>query len=418
MSAARIGFVVKTFPKLSETFILGEILGLERMGLALEIFALQRPGETLHHGKVGQVRARLRYLSDNLLSGTSHLVKDHLATALRYPLRYLRGLTFAFRRESNAGWNIFAHAVALARMARRAGITHLHAHFASESASVAELAARLAAITYSISAHAKDIYTTGAPALQRKLQGARFTVTCTECNRAHLEALAGPDAGVFRMYHGIDLERFAPDRRQPANPPLILSVGRLRAKKGFATLVRACALLRDQGVAFRCEIVGYGEDHLKLQRLIGDLGLADRVALAGKMNHEQLIHRYRDATLFALPCEIAQDGDRDGIPNVLLEAMATELPVVATAVSGIPEVVVHEDNGLLVPPQDAPALARAMHGLIADAALRARLGASARRTVAKLFCNENNLKLVHRLLSRAAAGPAPVVERGDEQAYA
>jgi glycosyltransferase involved in cell wall biosynthesis len=418
MSTARIGFVVKTFPKLSETFILGEILGLERMGLALEIFALQRPGETLHHCEVGKVRARLRYLSDGLLSGTSHLVKDHIATALRHPLRYLRSLNIAFRRESSAGWNVFAHAVTLARMARRAGITHLHAHFASESASVAELAARLAAITYSISAHAKDIYTTGAPALQRKLQGARFTVTCTECNRAYLEKLAGPDAGVFRMYHGIDLERFAPGHRPPANPPLILSVGRLREKKGFATLIRACALLRDQGVAFRCEIVGYGEDHLKLQRLIGDLGVEDRVVLAGKMNHEQLVHRYRDATLFALPCEIAQDGDRDGIPNVLLEAMATELPVVATTVSGIPEVVVHEDNGLLVPPQDAPALAWTMRRLIADASLRARLGASARRTVAKLFCNENNLKLVHRLLSRAAAGPAPVVEPGDEQAYA
>ena len=122
--------------------------------------------------------------------------------------------------------------------------------------------------------------------------------------------------------------------------------------------------------------------------------------------------------MFALPCQVTEDGDRDGIPNVLLEAMSIELPVVATAVSGIPEIVVHEDNGLLVPSQDAPMLAQAMQRLIADAALRARLGANGRRTVAKLFCNENNLKLVYRLLSRAAAGSASVFDLGDERSYA
>jgi glycosyltransferase involved in cell wall biosynthesis len=412
MSAGGIGLVVKTFPKLSETFILGEILGLERMGLALEIFSLRRPGEALRHGEVSQVRARVRYLSDDAPPGTVRLARDHAAAALRHPLRYLRGLGSAFRRKGT-GWSVFVQAVTLARMARRAGVTHLHAHFASESASVAELAAQFAEITYSISAHAKDIYTTSAPSLRRKLRGARFTVTCTECNRAHLGALAGPDAQVFRMYHGIDLERFSPGHRPPANPPLLLSVGRLREKKGFATLIRACALLRDRDVPFRCEIVGYGEDRLKLQGLIRGLAVEDRVVLAGTMNHEQLIHRYRDATLFALPCEITPDGDRDGIPNVLLEAMATELPVVATTVSGIPEVVVHEDNGLLVPPQDAFALAGAMQRLIADASLRARLGAGGRRTVARLFRNEDNLKLVYGLLSRAAAGVVPAVAPGD-----
>lgn len=415
MSVASVGLVVKTFPKLSETFILGEILGLESMGLDLEIFALQPPTEALRHKAVDRVRAPVRYLSRAGLRDGFRVLGDHLATASRTPAKYLGSLAFAGVGAGGAGWSAFAKAVTLARLARRSGIGHLHAHFASESASVAELAARLAGMTYSMSAHAKDIYTGSAPALRRKLRGARFTVTCTECNRAHLQGLAGPGAEVFRMYHGIDLERFSPGPRQPATPPLVLSVGRLREKKGFATLIAACAQLRERGVAFRCEIVGYGEDRPKLQGLIRRLGLEDSVALPGTMNHEQLIHRYRDAALFALPCEIGQDGDRDGIPNVLLEAMATELPVVATPVSGIPEIVVHEANGLLVPPQDACALALAMERLLADAGLRARLGANGRRTVAKQFRNEDNLKLVFELLARAAGGSVPNATHGRER---
>jgi glycosyltransferase involved in cell wall biosynthesis len=433
MNAAKIGVLVKTFPKLSETFVLGEVLGLEKLGLELEIFALQRPTDAVQHDAIKRVLARVRYLHEHTLPGVIRCLLDSILFLFITPIQYIKTLGFALRRAEGGGWHDFMLACALARKLRCAGITHLHAHFATQPVAVAELAARLTGIPFSISAHAKDIYLSEAPVLARKMANARFTVTCTGYNRRYLAGIAMPGTAVYGMYHGIDAAKFASrkasailgdnERESPLilghneheseQTPLILAVGRLREKKGFATLLRACALLRDAGTAFRCEIVGYGEEQARLQALIAELELSAHVQLVGTMNHAALIERYQSAAIFAAPCQVAVDGDRDGIPNVMLEAMAMQLAVVATPVSGIPEAIIDGINGLLVQPEDPCALARALQRLIEAPALRQFLGAAARRVVLQQFSNDHNLLLLRDLLlnSAQAVQPASAAER-------
>ena len=396
----RIGFLVKTYPKLSETFILEEILGLERLGVKLHIFSLNPPQDAAIHSAFDQVAAQVTYLPIKTASLTS--LVSQLKSLLRSPLRYIKALGFALRRPEAGGIKDLFRASILSDRLRDAGIEHLHAHFISQPAGVAELVSRVSGIPYSVSAHAKDIYLSDSRTLKRKLSSARFAVTCTCYNRTHMAKIA-PAANIFRMYHGINLERFSGDRKsRKSAPPLILSVGRLREKKGFMTLIKSCLRLQLAGIVIRCEIVGYGEDREKLQSQIDAYGLASVVVLTGKMTHTELIERYRQATVFVLPSQIAQDGDRDGIPNVLLEAMAMELPVVSTDVSGIPEVIKHGVNGMLVPSQDENALANAIAELISDAPLRARMGKEGRHLVETMFNNDRNLLLLKDLLAGAS----------------
>ena len=406
VSGATIGFLVKIYPKISETFILEELLGLERHGLRPHIFSMHQPTDAVSHEANGAVRAPVTYLPPAGVSNTMPGVRAHIALIVKRPWRYLQALLFALRREEGGRVRAFFQAGYLANRLSKAGIRHLHAHFASEPAGVAELVSKLAGISYSISAHAKDIYLSSPGSLRRKINGARFTVTCTEYNRKHLVGIATPEATVLRMYHGIDLDRFqrGPVAERAIGVPLLLSVGRLREKKGFATLIEACRLLRDAGTVVRCKIVGYGEEHDGLAGLISRHGLKEVVQLAGKMTQAELIDLYRNATVFALPCQVASDGDRDGIPNVLLEAMAMELAVVSTNVSGIPEVIQNGINGLLVRPGDAAALAVAIGRLLDDPALRRRLGEAGRHTVATRFCSEDNLQTVRQLLLAASRG--------------
>ncbi len=390
-----IGFLVKTYPKLSETFVLEEILGLERLGVKLHIFSLNPPSDDAVHSGFDNVVANVTYLPQNYWSLAS--VAAQFAQALRHPWRYLNSLAFALTRGERGGLRDFLRAGVLAEKMRALNIAHVHSHFISEPTGVAELTSRLSGVSYSVSAHAKDIYLSQPSVLRRKLERAKFTVTCTCYNRNHLHAIA-PKAIVQRMYHGIDLERFdgASDALKAA-PPLVLSVGRLVEKKGFATLIQACLALNLKGLSFRCEIVGYGSEQKNLQDQIDSFGLGDVVVLIGKMTHAALIARYRQATLFVLPSQIAEDGDRDGIPNVLLEAMAMELPVVSTDVSGIPEVVQSGRNGLLVPPKNASALAEAIGELLVDSKLRGRMGKEGRHVVETMFDNARNLLLLRGL---------------------
>lgn len=416
-SAPAVAFLVKTFPKLSETFVLGEVLGLERRGLSLAIFTLQPPAETVRHAAIARVRATVRHLNAPGEARRGALA-DHLAAWAAHPIGYLRAAVLCVRRREPEAWTDLSLACALARYLRCDGIRHVHAHFASQPAAVAELAARLVGGTYSISAHAKDIYVGDRTVLARKLGGARFTVTCTGHNHDHLRGIAPHAENLHLMYHGIDFDRFKPALRPAGDgTPTILAVGRLREKKGFATLVRACARLRDRGVDFACDIVGYGEDEAVLRALIETLRLGAQVRLPGRMNHETLVARYQSATVFAAPCRVAGDGDRDGIPNVLLEAMAMELPVVTTPVSGIPEAVVDGVTGVFVAPDDDQALADGLQRVLADAELRARLGRAAREHVITRFDNDCNLATVHALLVEAMRGPSRRPAR-EEKAYA
>lgn len=392
---ASLAVLVKTWPKLSETFILEEVLGLERAGLALRLYSLEPPSDEIQHPVVAQVRAPLVCVPRLAMRHALGYAWRHLRLATAAPLRYVQALRAArqqgtVREFLRGGW--------LAAQLQDDGVAHLHAHFIHMPAEVAAAASALAALPFSISAHAKDIYTSRPADLQRRLRAARFTVTCTEFNRQTLSAMA-PEANVRRMYHGIDHRSFNPGRRAvAAGVPLLLAVGRLRAKKGLDTLLDACRLLHARGVAFRCQIVGYGEEHGRLLQQIEAHGLQDVVTLAGKLARDEVIACYAQASVFVQPSRVMADGDRDGIPNVLLEAMAMGLPVVASRVSGIPELVRHRHNGLLVEPDDPAALADAMAYVLDHPTLAASLGRSARTAVTEHFDNDTNLQLLTRLL--------------------
>ncbi len=409
--ARPLGVLVRIFPKLSETFILEEILGLERQGLQLRLYALAPPTDTVVHPAVARVQAPLRTAPPLRPASLGAYARDHLRAFADGPGRYLASFAEALRR-GRRGLADFARAGWLSARLREDGVGHLHSHFISTPADVAQLAARLASLPFSISAHAKDIYLSQAYDLRRRLQAAAFTVTCTQANRATLSAVA-PQAQIHRLYHGVDHQVFHPARRVLVDAvPLIVSVGRLRAKKGLDVLIDACARLRDQSREFACEIVGYGPEHDRLQAQIEDLGLEGQVRLVGALSREQVIERYARAAVYVQPARIAADGDRDGIPNVLLEAMAMGLPVVATRVSGIPELVDEEVNGVLVEPDDAPALAAAIEGLLRQPARGVAMACRARATVVDGFDNDRNLRLLCELLEQARQrAPGPLATR-------
>jgi len=292
----------------------------------------------------------------------------------------------------------FLQATALAdRLRRTPDVRHLHAHFCHGTATVAWLASMISRIPFSFTAHARDLYQPSlnpGGLLRRKIAAARFAVTCTEANRRYLAAIAA-GVPVHCVYHGLnaDLARLlaaapgAPTARDQSIRAL--GVGRLVPKKGFDVLVEACALVRAQGVAVKATIVGdQGAHEAEVRRRITARGLADAVQLAGPLGQAALLDEYLRATVFCLPCRVAEDGDRDGIPNVLIEAMACGLPVVTTAVSGIPELVVDGVNGLLVPPEDPAALAEAMVRLHRDPDLARRLGGAAEAAVRQRFDGE------------------------------
>lgn len=396
--SAPIAVLVNVWPKLSETFILEEVLALERRGVSLLIYTLSPESDDLRHDEVAQVRAPVAGVPPLGIASLHGHLKAHIGAALRQPLGWCRALALAWRRGGE-GWRDFLRAAWLAQSLRRGGATCLHAHFIARPADVAEMAALMSGLPLSISAHAKDIYLSRPEDLKRKLMAARFTVTCTGLNLRTLTQIA-PKAVVQRMYHGINHQQFHPLRqtRMPGGPACILAVGRLKAKKGLDILIEACRRLHAGGRHIQCLIVGYGEAGDALQAQIHSAGLRDVVQLLGKLPRHRVIECYARADVFVQPSRVMADGDRDGIPNVMLEAMSMALPVVASKVSGIPEVIEHQSNGLLVQPDDAVALAAAIEHLLDNREAATAMGAQARATVMRHFDNDTNLGLLLDLM--------------------
>ena len=413
LSDRPIGFVLKRYPRLSETFILNEIRALERLGMRLSLFSLLRSEEAHLHPTLQEVRAPVHYMPKRWLDKARVAAGAHLAVVATAPLRYLHALGLAIswaartRRPFSVGKH-FVRAGFVAAHCRKQGVRHLHAHFANAPASVARLASVMCGIPYSFTTHAKDLYLSSKFALSRRVKHASFVLTCTQHNVDYLRSFLPPEERdkIRLVYHGIDLSAFTGGAAETPHdsPPLILSVGRLVPKKGMSDLLDACRLLRERGVRFRCAVVGEGPLRGELERRIAELGLADQVDLLGAMAHDRLIDLYGKAALFTLACHVTEDGDRDGIPNVLVEAMASRLPVVSTRVSGIPELVEHEVNGVLVEPRDSGALADALQRLLGDPQERARLAAAARRGVEDGFeCWETAKEVRSLLLAGATA---------------
>ena len=397
----RIGYVLRKFPVLSETFILNEMLALEARGARLYVFSLDRPNDPRFHEDLPKLKGRVAYIPDifeskRLLEHGSRLRKSSSRKG------YFRTLGYVLRRSRpSLGWR-FLQACYVANEARRLGIEHLHAHFATRPATVAFLASKISGIPYSFTAHAMDIFKSHLDprALARKIEEARFVVTVSDFNKAHLEERTPAAKGkVFRIYNGIPLARFSPNGVVAEEPFTILCVARLVEKKGIPVLLEACKVLRDRGVAFRCWIVGKGRTRPQLEELIERWNLGSQVRLLGPLTQGEVLKRYRSAHLYVLPCIIGSDGNRDGLPVSIVEALACGLPVLTTPVTGIPEVVRDRVNGLLVRPGDSDSLARAMLDVMSDRALYETLRANARPSVESMFDLARTAETLHRLFT-------------------
>jgi glycosyltransferase involved in cell wall biosynthesis len=400
--------ILKGYPRISETFITNEILLLENLGFAVHLFSMRRPRENFSHESVKKIRAPVDYLPETLIKPLPRLLYHNFFLAAKKPGVYAGALKAAYRRfvrthKSATIKHLLQAGYLVHRFLPASGVTHLHAHFAHSPTSVAMFAGHLTGLPFSFTAHAKDIYTSNPEQLREKIQQARFVITCTEYNRRHLSKLSDGNATpIHRIYHGIDIGLFSGKREtapKPVEPYRILTIARFIAKKGLPTVLRAIRQLCDQKISLDHTLIGDGDDREEILALIKELGLSSTTRWLGTQPHHVVLEHYRKADLFVLGCEVASNGDRDGIPNVLLESMAMEVPVVVTDISAIPELVQDGKTGLLVPPGRPRKLAEAMLRLLTDLNLRNRITAAAKQRVATGFDNRQliqDLAEVHR----------------------
>ncbi|NKE87986.1 glycosyltransferase [Rhizobium phaseoli] len=396
----KILVVLKGYPRLSETFIAQELLGLEKAGFDLTLISMRRPTDKKRHPVHDEIKARVVYLPEYLHEEPIRVLKGLVAGVSRPGFKALikRFLADLPRDLSRNRFRRLGQALVLGREWPDGG-EWLHAHFIHTPASVTEYASMLTGTPWSCSAHAKDIWTSPDWELTEKLKSARWTVTCTRTGYEHMRMLTSRKDAVHLSYHGLDLARFghfAGERPQrtgdnPDDPALILSVGRAVEKKGYDVLLRALALL-PADLHWRMDHIGGGEALAKLKALASELGLSGRIVWKGAMAQEDVLDHYRRADLFALACRIAANGDRDGLPNVLVEASSQRLVCVSTAVSGVPELLRDGENGLVVPPEDPALLAEALTAAIRDPVLRKRLGDAAERRVREEFDYHSSIR--------------------------
>ncbi len=388
-------YIIGTYPGLTTTFIDREVMALRGMGAQLQILSIRQPWTKLS-AEQEALRKDVTYL---LPIKWLPLIISHLSYALTKPKRFFSTLVYLLTRPHpslRARLMTFIHfmeGVYAAYTLRRAPGQHLHAHFIDRAATVALVASRLLDIPYSVTAHASDIYVNPV-LLKEKLANAKFVSTCTAYNRSYLSQF-GKDLFNHKLlciYHGLELERYVKVQRTKIGRPVILSVGQLQERKGLSYLVEACSFLGERGIQFECRIIGEGPLRPILQDQIQRLGLENFVRLLGALPHEEVIAQYQEATVFALPAILGKDGDRDGIPNVILEALSMGLPVVSTAHSGIPEVIEEGVNGLLVPPEDAKALSSALERVICNPEMQSAFGKAGRQIVADRFNPEKNAR--------------------------
>jgi glycosyltransferase involved in cell wall biosynthesis len=391
-----LGMILKGYPRISEAFISNEIHQLEKQGFKLRLFSMRRPRERFTHQSVRKIQATVDYLPHSLFLYFPKLLYHNLMLVFKRPDNFKRAVKTALRRLlRNRRIATIKHLLQAGYLVHhllpKSGVTHLHAHFAHSPTSVAMFAGQLADLPFSFTAHAKDIYTSDSEQLREKVALAKFVVTCTEYNKRFLlETAHGGDTPVHRIYHGIDLHLFSNEtkpRQKPGPPYNIVTVARITPKKGLTTVYKALRLLCDQGVLLSHTLIGDGEDRKEILSLITELGLNGVTKWLGTQPHEVVLEHYRRADLFVLGCEIAKNGDRDGIPNVLLECMAMGVPVVATHVSAIPELIEDGKTGLLVPPGHPEKMSRAMGRLLTDHDLRNGIIPAARKRITEQFNN-------------------------------
>jgi glycosyltransferase involved in cell wall biosynthesis len=400
----RVAFVLKGYPRLSETFIAQEILALEQRGLEIEIVSLRHPTDRALHPVHGQIRAPVRYLPEYLRDEVRRVFEAWRRVRKLPAYRTARRawLVDLVRDPTPNRIRRFGQAVVLAAELSP-DIHHLHAHFLHTPASVARYAAMLRGLRWSVSAHAKDIWTIPAWEKRDKLGSAQWAVTCTHFGRAHLAGLAPAPDKVALSYHGLDLDRFAPPPREagpdgsdPAQPVIVLSVGRAVEKKGYDDLLAALALLPPD-LAWRFIHIGGGALAKRLKRQAVRLHIDGRIEWRGARPQPEVLAAYREADLFVLAAKIGKDSDQDGLPNVLMEAQSQRLACVATQLPGIGELIEDGRTGELVPPGNPQALAAALETMLRDPARRLRLAAGGEARVRREFDMQRGIAVLAAL---------------------
>ncbi|MDQ0321489.1 glycosyltransferase involved in cell wall biosynthesis [Pararhizobium capsulatum DSM 1112] len=405
MRPRKVIVVLKGYPRLSETFIAQELLGLEKAGFDLTLVSLRRPTDAKRHPIHDEIRAPVMYLPEYLHEEPLRVLKG-LINCWRKP--GFKPAFFAFlgdfRRDiSRNRIRRFGQALVLAAEWPDGG-EWLHAHFIHTPASVTAYASIINRVPWTCSAHAKDIWTSPAWELEGKLANTRWAVTCTHTGFDYLRSLSPHEERVHLSYHGLDLSRFdhfagerlpldGSDADRPVN---ILSVGRAVTKKGYDVLLRAFALL-PKDLHWRFEHIGAGEQQKSLKILATELGISRHIEWRGALAQKEVLERYRNSDIFTLACRIAPDGDRDGLPNVLVEASSQRLVCVSTDVSGVPELLSDGENGFVVPSENPQALAKALEKAIRNPDLRRTLGDAAEAKVRSEFDHNVSIRQLKTL---------------------
>ncbi len=398
-----LAYILKGYPRISETFISNEILLLEQLGFKLRLFPMRKPREDFSHASVKRIKAKVSYLPTHLFRDFLQLFGPNILLALKRPNQYFQALVIAgtryLRTRKIATLKHLFQAGYMTEkfLLREPEISHLHGHFAHSPTSVTMFASILSGLPFSFTAHAKDIYTSNPAQLKEKIDKARFVATCTKHNLKYLGDLAGEvTTPIHCVYHGIDLDLFQQTEKKhtATNPYKLFTVARMTEKKGLPTLYRALAKLRDRGVVFEHNLIGDGDDRDKILALIEELELKDQCKWLGTKTHEEVLKQFKVSDLFVLACEIAGNGDRDGIPNVLVESLAMGVPALSTTVSAIPEVLLHSKTGITVPPSNAEKLEESIVRMLQDTELRTTLIKEGRMFVESSF---DNKKLAHDL---------------------
>jgi glycosyltransferase involved in cell wall biosynthesis len=401
-SNKQIGYLLRSYPRLSQTFVLNEILALEKIGVSIQIFALTNPQEKVVQMQVDQVQASVEYVESIQPRTSWSVLRQNVEVARHYLAGYLRALFYvAANPQIDRGYTASdrrtcflqaVHLVALFLKEKHPGkkIDHLHAHFAHDPTLIAYLVHRMTGLPYSFTAHARDLYQVDKKVLTDRIQHATAVITCCRANLEYLNQIAPSQQSKYSLiYHGVNLKDFQPvlDRRTNAvsTNPLIISVGRLVEKKGFQDLFEALFLVKKRGERFQCAIYGDGPLRQQLTDWIEKHDMSGEILLQGDRTQQELISAYQSANLFILTPIDTGDGDRDGIPNVLVEAMAVGLPVITTAVAGIPELVENNRDGLLYQSHDVEDISSGILELLCNPEKRRQLGDAAAKKVKEQF---------------------------------
>jgi colanic acid/amylovoran biosynthesis glycosyltransferase len=419
----KVAYILSMFPCWSETFILREIVELQRRGVDITILSLKPCNEQLVQPDAQAIVDQGRVIVLPWGKAVGHL----LLQAMRHPFK-LAGLVLDFTRTYRGSLLSYLKSVATLALGaafipelRRRGIEHIHAPWGTYPSTAALLCARLAGTRFSFTTRAHDLFLEDH-GLELKFREAAFAQTITAYNQRVLtQRYPHLVQGSLHVIHSALVPEVFDIERQPVSPPLVLSVGRMVEMKGFADLVAACALLRDQGQDFQCRIVGEGPLQSVLQAQIDQLHLRDHVSLLPPVAQTEIRRLLSQATCFVLPCVTAADGDQDGIPNVLTEALAARVPAISCPTSGVPELIENGVTGLMVPQREPPALAEAIRRLLDDPTLQQQLASAGRDRVEAEFNIHRNAARMGELMAHAAQRPRRVVliidelERGGAQ---